>query len=222
MNAVHFKLREKTMKKFVVAAAAALLAGQAFATPITGTSASGPVVPGATATIGFEDQPIATFSSVTIGDVKFSGVGGSLRTTSTFVGGFNTKGTRLLDNNAGGTSGFRFDFTNPLSAFAFNFGASDNDWTLSAYSSSGALLESLTLARILGSNSGNYYGLADAGISYALLTSAIPNDYVLLDNFTIAEQPAAANVPEPASLALLGAGLAGVLATRRRKATRTA
>jgi hypothetical protein len=207
------------MMKFILAAAA-LLAGNALATPITGTSASGPVVPGATATIGFENQGINTFSSLTIGNVTFTGVGGSLRTTSAFAGNYNTKGSRLMDNNGGVTNGFRFDFANAVSAFAFNFGASDVNWILNAYTASGTLLESLTLAPTRSNNNGGYFGLADAGIAYATL-SAGSGDYVMVDNFTIAEQ-APGVVPEPASLALLGAGLVGALAARRRKSQRSA
>jgi hypothetical protein len=207
------------MMKFVLSAAV-LLAGNALATPITGASTSGPVVPGMTEKTGFESQPVAGFSSVTIGNVTFTGVGGNLETTYLFTGSYNTTGTRLLDNNAGSTNAFRFDFTNPVSAFAFNFGASDYNWTLSAYAASGALLESLTIAPTHSTNNGSYFGLADAGISYALLTAS-QSDYVMLDNFTFAKQ-APAVVPEPAPLTLLGAGLACVAAARRRKAKHSA
>jgi len=207
------------MKKFV-AVAAALLASSAFASPINGTGVPAPIETGKTTKIQFNNQSNSSFASMEIDGVTFSGIGGNLRIASTFAGSYNTNGSRYLDNNEGATGGIRFDFDDPVSAFAFNFGASDVNWTLSAYSVSGSLLESRTLAPTRGGNNGAYFGLADAGISYALLTAG-SYDYIMLDNFTYAGQAAAggapaSEVPEPGSLALLGIGLAGVWAATRR------
>ena len=204
------------MFKFIIAAAA-LLSSTALAAPITGAGTY--TLPGMTQTTDFENQPVASFTSLTTGNLKITGIGGVLRTASNYAGDYNTSGTRLLDNNAGGTSGFRFDFTTAVSAFAFNFGASDVNWTLSAYNAAGVLLESLVIAPTYGSNDKAYFGLADAGISYATLTGS-SSDWVFVDNFKLAANTT--NVPEPGSVALLGAGLAGVLMMRRRKAPNAA
>jgi hypothetical protein len=206
----------KTTK--ILFATAALLAGQAFATPLAGSSSTGmPSVPGATSTIDFEGQADSSFTSLTIGNVTFSGLGKVLRTKSDYVGEYNSRGAVHLDNDQGDTLSLRFDFANTVSAFAFNIGAVDAHWTLTAYNATGDVLESVAAPVTRGSNAGDYIGLANAGTSYALLTTG-GYDWIFVDNFTIAEEAAGATVPEPASLALFGAGLVGAAASRRRKA----
>ncbi|MGZ8321243.1 MAG: PEP-CTERM sorting domain-containing protein [Telluria sp.] len=181
------------------------------AAPITGTGV--PVLPGATTTVDFEGQPLGSFASLTLGGVNFSGTDGDLRTESTYGGDYNTTGTVYLDNMAGQTGGFHFGFAAPVSAFAFNFGAADVNWTLTAFDSAGVALESLILSPTHAGNDGNYFGIANAGIAYATLTGM--GDWVLLDNFVVAAEEAN-DVPEPGSLALLGLGLAGIGALRKR------
>jgi len=91
---------------------------------------------------------------------------------------------------------------------------------LSAYNG-GGLLESLTINPVFGSNAGDYFGLSGlAGATYATITQNQDGnyagggvDYVFVDNVRIA---AGDDVPEPVSLALLGIGLAGAGAIRRR------
>lgn len=201
-------------KLFLIAAA--LLAGSAFATPIIGTSGAGaPTVPGATSTIDFDSQGNTSFGGLTLGGVTFSGIGGDLRTSNLFAGQYNGRGTFYLDNNEGYTNGIRFDFAHTANAFAFNWGASDAAWTLQAFDSANHLIESFGPADTWGSNAGDYIGMANAGMKYAIL-SVDSNDWVFVDNFTVAQQAAA--VPEPASLALFGAAIGAAGLARRRKA----
>jgi PEP-CTERM motif len=112
----------------------------------------------------------------------------------------------------------RIDFSTSVSAFAFLWGASDNTWDLRAYDAGNNLIESLVIGAVFGSNAGDYFGIAAAGIAYATLTDRLDNiadgDYVFLDNFHYVEN---VSVPEPSSLGLLGVGLLAVGFGRRRQ-----
>lgn len=203
----------KTILASLLIATSAL--GVAHAAPISGTGV--PAVPGATSSIDFEGLAPGDFSSTTLGGVTFSGMGGMLRAQSVYAGGYNTRGAVYLDNMAGQTRGFRFDFSTPVSAFAFHFGASDViTWTLTAFNAADVAIESLNLPPLWSSNDGNYFGLANTGMAYATLTGTSAGDFVLLDNFVVAADQAN-DVPEPGSLALLGLGLASIGVLRRRR-----
>ena len=210
------------MKNLYMAIAASIISMSALANPVSGTDGFGnPVVPGATSTIDFDSQGDATFSSLSLGGVTFSGIGGTLRTDNSFPNDYNGRGARYLDNSAGATNGFRFDFSAPLSGFAFNFGASDVAWTLTGFDALGNLLESYQLPVVSASNQGDYFGLTANGtnFSYATLTSsATAFDWVFVDNFTIAAAGAA--IPEPGSFALLGLGLLGLVSARSKSKKR--
>ena len=200
---------------FSIAVTAMLFAGSALAAPLSGIDGSGNVpVPGATATVDFEDRENQTAASFTAGGVTISGIGGDVRIDSFYAGEYNTRGNFYLDNDEGSTRGFRFDFSSTVSAFAFNFGATDDLWTLSAFDSQDNLIESVAASLIFSHNDGNYIGLANAGIAYATFTSAV-EDWVLIDNITFASE-STNDVPEPASLALLGLGLAAFACSRRK------
>ncbi len=193
----------------------ALIAGQAFASPIAGTSGSAaPAIAGRTGVVTFDSDARGTYSTLTSGGVTVSGVGGTFRVANDYAGQYNGRGTNYIDNNQGATSTLRFDFASLVDAFAFNWGASDVAWTLNAFDAAGTLLESLVTPTTGGSNAGDYVGLADVGIRYATLTSseASARDWVFVDNLAVS----AAAVPEPASFALLGPGLVGLVALRRR------
>jgi len=166
------------------------------------------------------DLPNQTFSSQVFGDVTISGVGGDLRIDNAFAGQLNATGTAYMDNNQGLTPEFDFDFATPTNAFAFNFGASDVNWTLTASDSSSNVLGSLVIAPTHSSNAGEYFGVSSPGISHVSLVSsdAAQEDWVFVDRFTYAGATSA--VPEPAAWALMivGFGLAGPALRRRRGA----
>lgn len=199
--------------KFVsVIALSSIAAGAANATPIT--SAFDTALSGGTV-ITFDNLSNETVPTLVQGDVTISG-GGPIRVESTYAGQYNTRGTAALDNNGGATNLLTFTFATPVSAFGFLWGAADDVWVLNAYDSSNTLIESYNVPTTHASNAGDFFGLSDPGIVYATLSDISGNDYVFVDNFTYVAG-ADQSVPEPASMALLGAGLFGMGMIRRRK-----
>lgn len=201
----------------LVLAAGSLASFGVQATAITGTGApvSNPALAGGTV-IGFESATPGVYTTLTIGNVSFVGVDDALRISSDYGGSYNTSGTHLNNGPYDSTMAYslRFNFGSAVNAFAFNWGAADNLWLLSAFDASNNLLDSLVLTATSSSNSGEYFGLAAAGISYATLInqSGDAGDWVFIDNFT----SSANQVPEPATVSLLGLGLLGLGAMRRR------
>lgn len=207
----------------IALAASALLASHAFATPISGASGmSAPPLAGATEVMDFDYFPNQTFTNARsmVGNVVVSGVGGAdLRIDDSWIGQFNSRGLHYMDNNQGDTLGILFQFVDPVSAFAFNWGAADAEWTLRAFDSSDNLLESMVINPTTTSNNGDYFGFADAHIKYATLTTD-SYDWVFVDNIAVVQE-SSTNLPEPASLALFGAAAgAAALARRRRRKLR--
>lgn len=186
----------------------------AVAAPVTGKG--DPVLTGTVTVVNFDALGNSWVPSLTAGNLSISGIDGSISTSTTYAGSYNTRGAAYVDNAQGNTNGLRFDFANSVSAFAFNWGASDVNWTLTAYDSTGVALESTSVNAVWGSNDGDYFGLAHAGIAYAELISGGWGDYVMVDNFSFVEEAVAA-VPEPGTLALFGLALAGLALGRKRK-----
>ncbi len=201
------------------------LVGTAHAAPINGVGdpISEPALSGGTV-IDFDSGPTGQFSSITFGDVTFTGVGADLTIGPDFNGDFNTSGGNSLFNDFDFVpDAFRFDFDTPVEAFAFNWGASDNLWLLSAFDSGGSLLESSLLPIVSFSNAGEYFGIATPGISFATLVDqkdTFPGgDFVFIDDFTFSGNAVSVSVPEPSALSLTLLTLAGLgLAMRRRRA----
>ena len=134
----------------------------------------------------------------TEGNVTFSSEDGAqIRIDRFYEGRFNTNGHYFQNNCQPGTyclapligDSLKFSFSSPVSAFGFNWGASNLLWDLKAYDSNNNLLETYTLPILTDNNNGEYYGISSdsENISYATLIdqpTGDGSDWILIDNFT--------------------------------------
>lgn len=212
----------------VLAVASASSASAAFLSGTGGAQTDAAVAGGVT--VDFEATPISTFGSTTIGGLTLTGLGGDalLDVENTYGGLYNTSG-RYLANNGGATDQIVFDFAGAVTAFTFNMGATDIVWALAVYNGA-TLIDTVALNPVFGSNAGDYYGYAAAGITRATLspTHADFHDQFFVDNVSYAGHGVLIDtggggggaVPEPATwaLMLLGFGGLGAMLRHRRAA----
>ena len=186
---------------------------------LTGTGGAPAAIPGGTV-IDFDSATPGLYSSITLSGVTFaSGTIDPISIGPDFNGLFNTRGTQSLFNDFDHVPDkIVITFSSVVSAFAFNWGAADNIWTIEAFDSASALIESDLMAAVFGSNAGDYYGISAAGIKSVVLTDTHNNildgDYVFVDDFTFAD---VRDVPEPSSLAIACMGLVTAVGLRRRR-----
>lgn len=203
----------------------------ALASMINGTGDPLGAIPGGSQ-ITFESVTPGTYNSFSVAGVTFTAdPGTSEYVNGDYSGAYNTTGQSLQNTYADDAfATLTILFNSPVQAFAFNWGAADTQWTLTAYDASDSVIDSFDIAPTFGANDGTYDGLSSssANIVKAVLTVDLANletdlpDYVFIDNFSCSGEvcgtAVVGEVPEPISLALMGTGLAGMsIAKRRRK-----
>lgn len=211
------------MSKAVVAAVASLtliVPGAAWAQSFI-TSSADPSLSGATLE-NFNSTSAGAYVNLTSGNVSLSG-NDTLYIENTHAGGYNATGNYLA-NRSDGFTVLTLDFASPVSAFGFNWGASNESWVLSAFDSSNSLIASYSVPESQFSNAGDFYGIAANGIARGVLTQTSFGDgavdYVIIDNLRYALASPGA-VPEPSTWAmmLLGFGVVGASVRRRKRTT---
>lgn len=198
---------------------AASLVTPTYGMPVSGTGApvSVPALAGGTI-VDFDSLTPGSFTSVVTNGVTFTGVGAPLDIGSDFIGNFNTTGTQSLYNNFDLVPhAIEIAFDNPVSAFAFNWGASDNIWDMTAFDSADNILETFAITPVFSSNAGDFFGIATAGIARILLVDRLDNipdgDFVFVDNFTFAGN--VSPVPLPGAVWLMLSSIAALAAACR-------
>jgi hypothetical protein len=165
--------------------------------------------------IDFEAQTIGSYTSLAIGDVTFIANDNHLMIDNAFSGLLNMQGI-YLDNGTYQNNGFssmRIDFATAVSAFGFNWGASDYSWVLTSYDASDNPLETYNLPITKDSNIGDFVGLANDGISYAVLSTSGNYDWIMIDNFKFTPT----TIPAPGAILLGSIGVGFVSWLRRRR-----
>lgn len=223
------------MKTFSIALAAA-----AASLAVAGSAAAGSfqlqtTPEGAAALFGnadvldFEGAGSGGFPSFTQGILTFTSDSGTVFVDSDYIGQYNNFGSASVHNCycAAAFGQLNFTFSEQVAGFGFFWGASDDQWTLTAYDANDNVVASALPNVTRASNAGDFIGLTGAGMVRATLRGP-SSDYIFVDNVTFGTALSAAGaaasgggapgaIPEPATWAMLVLGFGGIGAAVRRR-----
>jgi len=168
----------------------------------------------------FNTDPIGFFASKDFGDFTVNTLSYTItrmRIDDTYAGRYGTSG-RYLDAPFSRVFSFDVVFDDPVRAYGFSIGAVDYDWRVSYLDTVGNLLGTLTVDN--SARYGKYYTASISGgqnpISRVVFTRVSRADWIMFDNFKYTPATTAP-VPEPATVLLMGVGLAGFAGFQYRK-----
>lgn len=194
-------------------AALAMVQAPAEAAVIYSIVQDGPTMVGPRAPAGWETAPYVTSLQVTVTD-EAAANGFSFRITPPAGGSApQVDGLLAISLSLSGPGGFSYNLANFLDRTTVQPGPLR---TLSLMATAGGLLS----GQVYGNNTGTDTRVLLDGTSLVTgsTNSDVLNQVCFLDNctFTATQTRTATTVPEPASLAIFGAGLVGLAVSRRR------